>query len=316
MSLAAGVPEAGRTGRVLARVTEAVNAAVVLNEEVLRLAVVAMLARGHVLLEDVPGVGKTLLARTLAQAIGGEFRRVQFTPDLLPADITGGNVFDPRSAEFSFREGPIFANIVLADEINRGTPRAQASLLEAMGEGSVSVDGTTHRLPDPFLVIATQNPIEQYGTFPLPESELDRFTMLLRLGRPDHMQQAEILRRHEHAEASREQAAVCDLATIRDAQQDVLKVHVSPAIREYIVRIVLATRDHPAVGLPASPRASVSLLRAAQAMALYEDRQHVLPDDVKAVAPAALGHRLSVNSGGGEDVVSELLQRVSVPLEA
>ena len=296
--------------------TAAVNAAVVLNEDVLRLAVVALLARGHVLLEDVPGVGKTLLARTLAQAIGGDFRRVQFTPDLLPADITGGNVFDPRSAEFSFRQGPIFANIVLADEINRGTPRAQASLLEAMGEGSVSVDGTTHRLPDPFLVIATQNPIEQYGTFPLPESELDRFTMLLRLGRPDHDQQAEILRRHEHAEARREQAAVCDLATIRDAQRDVLQVHVSPAIREYIVRIVLATREHPAVGLPASPRASVSLLRAAQAMALHEGRQHVLPDDVKAVGPAALGHRLAVNTGGGEDVVSELLQRVPIPLEA
>ena len=316
MRLAADVPEADRTGRVLARVTEAVQAAVVLNEEVLRLAVVAMLARGHLLLEDVPGVGKTLLARTLAQAIGGEFRRVQFTPDLLPADVTGGNVFDPRSAEFSFRQGPIFANVVLADEINRGTPRAQSSLLEAMGEGSVSVDGTTHRLPDPFLVIATQNPIEQYGTFPLPESELDRFTMLLRVGRPDHAQQAEILRRHEHAEPRREQAAVCDLATIRDAQQDVLKVHVSAAIREYIVRIVLATRDHPAVGLPASPRSSVALLRAAQAMALYSQRGHVLPDDVKAVAPAVLGHRLSVNTGGGEDVVSELLERVSVPLEA
>jgi MoxR-like ATPase len=316
MRVAAEVAEPGRTGRVLARVAEAVNAAVVLDEEVLRLAVVAMLARGHVLLEDVPGVGKTLLARTLAQAIGGEFRRVQFTPDLLPADVTGGNVFDPRSAEFSFRQGPIFANIVLADEINRGTPRAQASLLEAMGEGSVSVDGTTHRLPDPFLVIATQNPIEQYGTFPLPESELDRFTMLLRVGRPDHDQQAEILRRHEHSEPRREQAPVCDLATIRDAQQDVLKVHVSPAIREYIVRIVLATRDHPAIGLPASPRASVALLRAAQAMAVYEDRAHVLPDDVKAVAPSVLGHRLSVSTAGGEEVVSELLQRVAVPLEA
>lgn len=295
--------------------TAAVNAAVVINGDVLRLAVVALLARGHLLLEDVPGVGKTLLARTLAQAIGGEFRRVQFTPDLLPADITGGNVFDPRSAEFSFREGPIFANIVLADEINRGTPRAQASLLEAMGEGSVSVDGTTHRLPDPFLVIATQNPIEQYGTFPLPESELDRFSMLLHVGRPDHQQQAEILRRHEHAEGRREQAPVCDLATIRDAQQDVLKQRASPAIREYIVRIVLATREHPSVGLPASPRASVSLLRAAQALALYEDRGHVLPDDVKAVAPAVLGHRLSVTTGGGEDVVTELLQRVSVPIE-
>jgi MoxR-like ATPase len=316
MTLAADLTGPDRTGRVLARLTAAVNAAVVLNEETLRLAVVALLARGHVLLEDVPGVGKTLLARTLAQAIGGDFRRVQFTPDLLPADVTGGNVFDPRSAEFSFRPGPIFANIVLADEINRGTPRAQASLLEAMGEGSVSVDGTTHRLPDPFLVIATQNPIEQYGTFPLPESELDRFTMLLRVGRPDDAQQHEILRRHEHAEPRRDQAPVCDLATIRGAQQDVMQVRVSPAVRSYIVGLVLATRDQPAVGLPASPRASVALMRASQAMALHEDRDHVLPDDVKAVAPAVLGHRLAVATGRGDEVVTELLDRVPVALEA
>jgi MoxR-like ATPase len=316
MTLAADLTGPDRTGRVLARLTAAVNAAMVLNEETLRLAVVALLARGHVLLEDVPGVGKTLLARTLAQAIGGEFRRVQFTPDLLPADVTGGNVFDPRSAEFSFRPGPVFANVVLADEINRGTPRAQASLLEAMGEGSVSVDGTTHRLPDPFLVIATQNPIEQYGTFPLPESELDRFTMLLRVGRPDHAQQEEILRRHEHAQPRRDQAPVCDLATIRGAQQDVMRVRVSPAVRSYIVGLVLATRDHPAVGLPASPRASVALMRASQAMALHQDRDHVLPDDVKAVAPAVLGHRLAVATGRGDEVVTELLDRVPVALEA
>ena len=316
MSLAANLSEPGHTARVLARVAEAVNAAVVLNEDVLRLAIVALLARGHVLLEDVPGVGKTLMARTLAQAIGGEFRRLQFTPDLLPADVTGGNVFDPSSAEFSFRPGPVFANVVLADEINRGTPRAQASLLEAMGEGSVSVDGTTHRLPDPFLVIATQNPIEQYGTFPLPESELDRFTMLLRLGRPDRHQQAEILRRHEHAEPRRDQGPVCDLATIHGAQQEVLQVMVSAAIREYIVAIVLATRDHPAVELPASPRASVGLLRTAQAMALHEGRGHVVPDDVKAVAPAVLGHRLAIGMGQGEEVVHELLDRVPVTLEA
>ncbi|MDQ6748977.1 MAG: AAA family ATPase, partial [Candidatus Dormibacteraeota bacterium] len=233
MTLAADLTGTDRIGRVLARITEAVNGALVIDEETLRLAVVALLARGHLLLEDVPGVGKTLLARTLAQAVGGEFRRIQFTPDLLPADVTGGNVYDPRSAEFSFRAGPVFANVVLADEINRGTPRAQSSLLEAMGEGSVSVDGTTHRLPDPFLVIATQNPIEQYGTFPLPESELDRFTMLLRVGRPDQAQQEEILRRHEHAEPRRDQAAVCDLATVRSAQADVMKVHVAPALRTY-----------------------------------------------------------------------------------
>ncbi|MFN2463498.1 MAG: AAA family ATPase [Candidatus Dormibacteria bacterium] len=316
MTLAANASGPDATAEVLARIRGAVEAAVVLDREVVQLAVVSLLARGHVLLEDVPGVGKTLFARTLSRAIGGDFRRIQFTPDLLPADVTGGNIFDPRSAEFSFRSGPVFANVVLADEINRGTPRAQASLLEAMGEASVSVDGTTHRLPDPFLVIATQNPIEQYGTFPLPESELDRFTMMLRVGRPDHDQQAEILRRHEHAEPRRDQPPVCDLGTIKRAQQEVMAVHVSGAIREYVVGIVLATRDHAAVTLPASPRASVALLRCAQAMALHEGRGHVLPDDVKRVAPAVLGHRLAVGTGSGDGVVGEILARVPVALEA
>jgi MoxR-like ATPase len=313
VSLAADEPDLVPTARALARLSQAVRAAVVLKEETLRLAIVAMLARGHILLEDVPGVGKTLLARTLAQSMGGEFRRVQFTPDLLPADITGGNVFDPRTAEFNFRPGPVFANVVLADEINRGTPRAQSSLLEAMGEGHVSVDGDTHALPTPFIVMATQNPIEQYGTFPLPESELDRFMVLLRLGRPDQVQSREILRRHEHAEP-RESRPVLDLDTVREMQEEVIQVHASEAARAYIADIVLETREHPAVGLPASPRASVALLRAAQALAVYEGRGHILPDDVKAVAPAVLGHRLAVATGDQEDVVAEIAERVPVPL--
>ena len=315
MSLAVNQRELSEAARVLARLTETVKAAVVLREDTLQLALVALLARGHILLEDVPGVGKTLLARTLAQAVGGEFRRVQFTPDLLPNDVTGGNIFDPKTSEFHFRPGPVFANVVLADEINRGTPRAQSSLLEAMGEGSVSVDGTTHRLPEPFLVMATQNPIEQYGTFPLPESELDRFAMLLRLGRPDETQAREILRRHEHAEPARDGEAVCDLDTIRAVQTEVLEVHVSEAARAYIAAITIASREHPHVSLPASPRASVALLRTSQATAVYHGRGWVLPDDIKAVAPAVLGHRLAVTAGQAEDVVSEILEKVPVPLE-
>ena len=315
MSLAVNQRQLPEAARTLEQLTMAVRAAVVLREDTLRLALVALLAHGHVLLEDVPGVGKTLLARTLAQAIGGDFRRVQFTPDLLPADVTGGNVFDPKGAEFYFRPGPVFANVVLADEINRGTPRAQSSLLEAMGEASVSVDGTTHRLPDPFLVIATQNPIEQYGTFPLPESELDRFTMLLRLGRPDEAQAREILRRHEHAEPPRDQVAVCDLDTIRAVQREVLQVHVAEAARAYIAAITIATREHPHVGLPASPRASVAMLRTSQATAVYHGRGWVLPDDVKAVAPAVLGHRLAVSAGSPEETVAEILDTVPVPLD-
>jgi MoxR-like ATPase len=254
------------------------------------------------------------MARTLAQSIGGSFRRVQFTPDLLPADITGGNIFDPKSGDFHFRPGPVFANLVLADEINRGTPRAQSALLEAMGEGRVTVDGETHQLPEPFLVMATQNPIEPYGTFPLPESELDRFMILLRLGRPDEAQTREILRRHEHAEPGRDAEPILELDTVRDMQDEVFRVRASEAARAYVSDIVLATREHPSVGLPASPRASVALLRAAQAMAVYEGRKHVLPDDIKAVAPAVLGHRLSIATGNADEVVAEILQRVPIPL--
>ena len=314
MSLAADEPRVVDVAEVLGRLEKAVRSVMVVREETLRLALLALLSRGHLLFEDVPGVGKTLMARTLAQAVGGEVSRVQFTPDLLPTDVTGGDVFDPRSGKFEFRPGPVFANVVLADEINRGTPRAQSSLLEAMGEASVSVDGTSHSLPDPFLVIATQNPIEQYGTFPLPESELDRFCMLLRLGQPDEEESREILRRHEHSEPRRHVAAVTDLATIRNVQAKVLDVRVSEAARAYITALVLGTRRHPRVGLPASPRASVAVLRTAQASALYDGRDHVLPDDIKSVAGAVLGHRLAVGGGDAAQVVAEVLESVPVPL--
>jgi MoxR-like ATPase len=314
VSLAAEDPAPASTAASLERLRAVIRHSVVIREEALDLALVALLARGHLLLEDVPGVGKTLLARTLARAIGGEFRRIQFTPDLLPADITGGNVFDQRGGDFHFRHGPIFANVVLADEINRATPRAQSSLLEAMGERGVSVDGTTHTLPDPFIVLATQNPIEEHGTFPLPESELDRFTVLLRLGRPDEAQSREILRRHEHGDAEGQTVErVLGPAEVLALQDEVLAVRASEAARAYVAAIALATREHPAVGLPASPRASVALLRTAQAVAVMAGRDHVLPDDVKRVAAGVLGHRLA-SAGAGEEVVGEILDRVPVPL--
>ncbi len=303
------------TGAALlsSRIATAVAGEVVVNRGTLDLVLVCLLAGGHLLLEDVPGVGKTLLARSLAGSVGGAFRRIQFTPDLLPADITGGSVYDPRNGEFHFREGPIFANVVLADEINRGTPRAQSALLEAMGEGRVSVDGETHVLGAPFFVIATQNPIEQHGTFPLPEAELDRFTMMLRLGRPDAAQTAEILRRHQHSLASTGLDAVADAPTLAAAQAEVLRIHVSDAALAYIGAVIIATRSHPAVGLPASPRASVALLRTAQAMALLRGRDHILPDDIKSVAAPVLAHRLAVAALRPDEVVAEILAATAIP---
>ena len=304
---------ASSTAETLGRLSAQLRSSVVVRPETLRFVLVALLARGHILLEDVPGVGKTLLARSLATAVGGQFHRIQFTSDLLPADITGGNIFDPRTAEFSFRAGPVFANVVLADEINRGTPRAQSSLLEAMGEQHVTVDGDTHPLPDPFLVIATQNPVEQYGTFPLPESELDRFMVQLHLGHPDAAATDEILQRHEHRSAAQEGVAVLGPGQLRAMQDEVLDVAVSAAVRGYIGALVIATREHPAVGLPASARATVALLRAAQAHAVLETRHHLLPDDVKAVAVAVLAHRLGV-AGDGPEVVRTILATVPVPV--
>ena len=301
---------------VLASLRDALIASVVIRDETLTLVLAGLLARGHILLEDVPGVGKTLLARVLASSVGGIFRRIQCTPDLLPADITGTNVFSPKETEFFFRPGPVFANVVLADEINRATPRAQASLLEAMGEGHVSVDGVTHPLPNPFLVIATQNPAEQFGTFPLPESELDRFMLRLRLGRPDAAQSMEILRRHQHADPGPVPSPVAGLETVRTMQREVMDVHTSEALRTYIADVTLATREQPKIGLPASPRASVALLRASQAMAYLCERDHVLPDDVKAVAPAVLSHRLQVALANPEEVVEEILAKTPIPLRA
>ncbi len=299
--------------RLLDRLESRLHAALVLRDEIIELLLPAVLARGHVLFEDEPGMGKTLLARALAAALGGSFTRIQFTPDLLPADIVGGSVYSPRTGDFDFRPGPVFANVVLADEINRGTPRTQSALLEAMGEGHVSVDGVTHPLERAFMVIATQNPTEQHGTFPLPEAELDRFVMRLRLGRPDRTQLQDILLRHEHDNPAPEAEPAMSLRELLLLQEQAVQVHVAPAARSYIAAIVVATREHPSVTHPASTRAMVALLRCAQGCALRRGRGHVIPDDIKRVAAAVLGHRLGEAGRTGDELVASILDSLPIP---
>jgi MoxR-like ATPase len=283
------------------------------------LALVAYLSEGHILLEDVPGVAKTILARALAASVGCTFKRVQCTPDLLPNDITGASIFNPKTTEFEFRPGPLFAQIVLADEINRATPRTQAALLEAMAERRVTSDGTTYRLEPPFLVIATQNPIDHEGTFPLPEAQLDRFLIRLSLGYPSAEEEGKLLDMLRQEHPIETLGAVVSAADVLAAQQAVRDVFVDPKIRDYIVEIVRATREHDDIALGGSPRASIALCRAAQALAAIRGHDFVLPDDVKRLAPAILGHRLIVRPESrlrkvrSVDVVQEVLNETSVP---
>ena len=257
---------------------------------------VALLCRGHVLLDDVPGTGKTMLARSIAISLGGEFRRIQFTPDLLPNDVTGVSVYNQKSGEFEFRAGPVFANVLLADEINRATPRTQSALLEAMSETQVSADGVSRPLPTPFIVLATQNPVEFEGTFPLPEAQLDRFMMRLSLGYPTLDDERNVLDGQRHGHPIDDLQQVSDLQTLADLQRGVGDVHVDDTVIEYLLRLVRATRDRPEVALGASPRGSLALHRAAQALAAIRARSYVLPDDVKELAPSILAHRVLVSA--------------------
>lgn len=301
------------------RLTGNVEKVIVGKHQEVRFALIALLCRGHSLIEDVPGVGKTMLAKSIARSIGCSFKRIQFTPDLLPADITGVSIFNQQTREFEFRAGPIIAQIVLADEINRATPKTQSALLEAMEERQVTVDGVSHRMPDPFLVLATQNPIEYEGTFPLPEAQLDRFMMRITLGYPSKADEITILdgQQYVHPIEKLEQAIAAE--ELVEAQEEVKKVYLDPMIKEYIVSIVEATRNHPEVYLGASPRGSLALYKTSQVLAAIEGRDFVIPDDIKVLAESTLAHRVIISptarlkNVNTRTVVGEILQSVPVP---
>jgi MoxR-like ATPase len=278
------------------QITENVEKVIIGKAEAIELVMVALLCDGHILIEDVPGVGKTMLARSVAISLGGQFKRLQCTPDLLPNDVTGVSIFNQQSGQFEFRGGPVFVNILLADEINRATPRTQSALLEAMQEQQVTVDGITHALPRPFLVMATQNPIEYEGTFPLPEAQLDRFLMRLSVGYPAVADEKALLTHLQRVHPINGLNAVVDGSRLPEFQQKVWDVHVDETLQDYIIRLVCATRSHPDLALGASPRASLSLFKAAQALAALRGRDHVIPDDVKYLVPVTMTHRLIVTS--------------------
>ena len=303
------------------RIKENVQRVIVGKDEAIKVALVALLCRGHILVEDVPGIGKTTLAKALAQSLGCVFKRIQCTPDLMPSDVLGVNFFNQKTSEFEFRPGPVFSQVVLADEINRATPRTQSALLEAMQEQQSTVDGVTMRLPEPFLVMATQNPVEMEGTFPLPEAQLDRFMVRVVLGYPQPDEEAEIYVRFERDSILPSLEAVTDSAELGLVQQIPPTVRVDEPVRNYIVGIVGATRSHSGISLGASPRAGLSLYKAAQAWAAIEGRDYVAPDDIKALAPVVLPHRMILGSTArlrgstAEQLIGEVLSSVPVPIE-
>ena len=302
------------------RVVANVERVIVGKHEEVRLALVALLCQGHLLIEDVPGTGKTVLAKAIARSLGCTFRRIQFTPDMLPSDVTGLSIFNQKTQEFEFRPGPIMAQIVLADEINRATPKTQSALLECMEERQATIDGTTYPMPAPFLVIATQNPIEYEGTFALPEAQLDRFMIRLRLGYPAPLEEIVILDEQKRVHPLGELTEAASLEELQSAQIATREVYVDSTISDYIVRLVNATRTHPDVYLGASPRGSLALYRAGQAYAALHGRDYVIPDDIKAIAEPAIAHRLIMRTAATirdveqGTIVRELLE--SVPIEA
>ncbi len=302
------------------KVIDNVECVIVGKRGVVEMLMVALLCEGHVLIEDVPGVGKTMLARAVAISLGCSFKRLQCTPDLLPNDVTGVSIFNQKTGEFEFRPGPAFVNVLLADEINRATPRTQSALLECMGEAQVSVDGVTHPLPRPFLVLATQNPIEYEGTFPLPEAQLDRFLIRLQVGYPSFADEGQILRnlQREHPIETIDQ--VVDGRRLLDLQKQVWEVHVDDTVRDYIVHLVQATREHRDLALGASPRGSLALFKTSQALAALRGRDYVLPDDVKELASLTLAHRFIIRPESAlrgrttEGILADLLEKVELEI--
>ncbi len=306
---------AGAVQRVIGNVEKVI----VGKAEPVAFSLIAVICRGHVLIEDVPGVGKTVLTKAIARSIGCSFKRIQFTPDLLPSDVTGVSIYNQKTDNFEFRPGPVMAQIVLADEINRATPKTQSALLEAMEESQMTVDGTTYRLPEPFMVMATQNPIEYEGTFPLPEAQLDRFMMNISLGYPQSSDEVNILNSQQHHHPLEDLAQIMTADELIRIQQQVRAIHVDPSIREYIVAIANATRNHGNIYLGASPRGSLALFRASQALAAIRGRGYVIPDDVKLLARPTLAHRIIVAPAArvrgvtSLAILEEILQSVPVP---
>lgn len=301
-------------------VQENIARVVIGKHDVVEMLLVALLADGHVLLEDVPGIGKTTLAKSLARSVDCSFARIQFTPDLLPSDVTGINYFNQKSQDFQFRQGPVFSQVLLADEINRATPRTQASLLEAMQERQATIDGQTYPLPSPFLVLATQNPIELEGTFPLPEAQLDRFMLQLQLGYPSLQDEDAILTRYERRDPILDLQAVVTIDNLLALRQQVTLIHVSEAVRSYLLQVVRTTREHALVVLGASPRGTLALYRASQALAALHGRDFVIPSDIQALAPVLLTHRIHISpqtrlrGRTPAQIVAEITEQVPVPV--
>ncbi|MFZ4453459.1 AAA family ATPase [Salibacterium aidingense] len=305
---------------VLHNVIENIERVVVGKREEIELSLTALLAKGHVLLEDVPGVGKTMMVRAIARSIGADFKRIQFTPDLLPSDVSGVSIYNQKTQSFEFRAGPVMSNVVLADEINRTSPKTQSALLEALEEGSVTIDGQTRKLEEPFFVMATQNPIEYGGTYPLPEAQLDRFLFKLKMGYPSYEEELDVLHRVEQKHPIEELAEVLSLTDILEMQKNTAGVYVDAAVKQYIISIVNETRTHRDVQLGVSPRGSIALMKASQAYAFLQGREYVIPDDVKHLSPVTLSHRIILRSDlqmvekDGEDVIREIVSTLRVPL--
>jgi len=305
--------------RMAEKIVQNVDRVMVGKTEVVRLAVIALISQGHLLIEDAPGVGKTMLARSLAKSINSSFKRIQFAPDMLPGDITGVSVFNQKIGDFEFRPGPVMAQVVLADEINRATPKVQSALLEAMEERQVTVDGVTRKMPMPFQVLATQNPIEYEGTFPLPEAQLDRFMLRVSIGYPSPAEEIAIIERQQYIHPIEEIDHVVNAADILTLQAAVKQIYVDGLVKQYIVAIVGATRQHPSIYLGSSPRGSLALFRTSQARALLNGRDFVLPDDVKALAGPALAHRTMLSSAGqsqgkdGNTSIADIMATIPVP---